>query len=199
MGRKQRPCEPHRNEEDYSHGHWEGRCLRVKERGELSWLCRGPSAPGVGSAYCPSQGGASASLPPRGILGHLLLTAASTLLVTTEKWNIPCDKDVTVITNCSPLMWASEPSGNSGGKKNPCQLAAIRLQPLSVVSSEESKSRMWNHRTLAPASWGVYERNDFSGPRLLHLPVRRKALNSLTWVIWFSFTIIFWGSDSLLF
>ena len=46
--------------------------------------------------------------------------------------------------------------------------------------------RMWKHRTLAPHSWDAYERNDFSEPRLLHLPIHRKALNSLTWAIWFS-------------
>ena len=35
--------------------------------------------------------------------------------------------------------------------------------------------------------WGAYQRNDFSEPRFLHLPIQGKALNSLTWVIWFSF------------
>ena len=30
-----------------------------------------------------------------------------------------------------------------------------------------------------------YERNDFHEPRLLHLPVHRKELNSLTWNVWF--------------
>ena len=39
---------------------------------------------------------------------------------------------------------------------------------------------------LAPDSWGAYQRNDFSEPRLLHLPIHRKALNSLTWGVWFS-------------
>ena len=34
--------------------------------------------------------------------------------------------------------------------------------------------------------WGVYERNDFSEPGLLYLPIHRKALNSLTWFICFS-------------
>ena len=42
------------------------------------------------------------------------------------------------------------------------------------------------HWILAPDSWGAYQRNDFSEPRLLHLPIHRKALNSLTWNIWFS-------------
>ena len=47
------------------------------------------------------------------------------------------------------------------------------------------KLRVWKHRILAPDSWGAYQRNDFSEPRLLHLPIHRKALNSLTWDIWF--------------
>ena len=28
--------------------------------------------------------------------------------------------------------------------------------------------------------------------RLLHLPIRRRALNLLTWDVWFSLTVIFW-------
>ena len=41
-------------------------------------------------------------------------------------------------------------------------------------------------RILAPESWCAYERKDFSEPKLLHLPIHRKVLNSLTWDIWFS-------------
>ena len=41
-------------------------------------------------------------------------------------------------------------------------------------------------RILAPESWCAYERNDFSEPKLLHLPIHRKVLNSLTWDVWFS-------------
>ena len=35
---------------------------------------------------------------------------------------------------------------------------------------------------LAPDSWGAYERNGFSEPRGLHLPIHR-MLNSLTWYL----------------
>ena len=42
------------------------------------------------------------------------------------------------------------------------------------------------HRKLAQDMWGAYERKDFSEPRFLYLPTHRKALNSLTWDIWFS-------------
>ena len=53
-----------------------------------------------------------------------------------------------------------------------------------------------NNRVLAPDSWGVHQSNDFSEPRLFYLPIRRKALNSLTWDSWFSLTgSSIWGSD----
>ena len=70
-------------------------------------------------------------------------------------------------------------------KENTCRLAAIRPQPLLMVSPEERKLRKWKHRKLAPYSQGAYQRNDFSEPRLLYLLMFRKALNSLTWNIWF--------------
>ena len=60
------------------------------------------------------------------------------------------------------------------------------------------KLRMWRkHKILTPDRWCAYQRNDFRDPRLLHLPIHRKMLNSLTWYIWFSLTIIFWCSDYL--
>ena len=36
-----------------------------------------------------------------------------------------------------------------------------------------------------PDSWDEYERSNFSEPRLLHLPIRRKALNSLRYLVFF--------------
>ena len=53
------------------------------------------------------------------------------------------------------------------------------------------------NRMLVPDRWGAYERNDFSEPGPLHLPLHRKALNSLAQDIWFSLTTIFWYSDYL--
>ena len=41
-------------------------------------------------------------------------------------------------------------------------------------------------RVLAQNSSDTHERKDFREPKLLHLPIYRKALNFLTWVIWFS-------------
>ena len=39
---------------------------------------------------------------------------------------------------------------------------------------------------LAQDNRNAYERNDFSEPRLPHLPILRQVLNFLTWYIWFS-------------
>ena len=46
--------------------------------------------------------------------------------------------------------------------------------------------RMEISRILSPESWGAFQRNDFSEPRLLHLPIHRKVLNSLMVDIWVS-------------
>ena len=59
------------------------------------------------------------------------------------------------------------------------------------------KFKMWINRILAPDRWSAYQRNNFSEPRLLHLPIHRKELNSSTSDIRFYLTIIFWCSDYL--
>ena len=46
-------------------------------------------------------------------------------------------------------------------------------------------------------NWEVYQKNDFSEPRLLYLPIVRKVLTSLIWSIWFSLIVIFWCSNYL--
>ena len=63
-----------------------------------------------------------------------------------------------------------------------------------TVNPEETQDAII--KILAPDSWDEYKKKkkDFSGPRLLHLPIHRKALNFLTWDIWFSLTIILWHS-----
>ena len=85
-----------------------------------------------------------------------------------------------------PPGWLTvEPWGNSGKKRIP----AIQ-QPWDYRHSlwwTLKKLRMWKYMILAPDSWGTYQRQDFREPRLLHLPIHRKVLNSLTWDIWFSF------------
>ena len=46
---------------------------------------------------------------------------------------------------------------------------------------------------LAPGSWDAYERNNYSKPRFLHLPIQKTVLNYLTWDIWF-----YWINNNLL-
>ena len=70
-----------------------------------------------------------------------------------------------------------------------------RLQTLPMGSLEEL--RVWKCKLLTPDSWDAYERNDFNQPKLLHLPIHRKALNFLTWDIWFPLSIRSWWSDYL--
>ena len=96
--------------------------------------------------------------------GYLLSKEKSGILVIFLSWEMeyflpyPQTKDVTVISDCNHhRRWALR------------------------------KLRMWKYRILAPDSWGTYQRNDFSEPGFLHIPIHRKALNSLTWDIWLSF------------
>ena len=89
------------------------------------------------------------------------------------------NKNVTVIRDFRPPnvnLWAPMATRMENNTWAP---AAIRLQPLAMGSTEEQ------FRTLAQDSWGAYDKNDFSEPRLLHCPIHRKALNSLTWDNWF--------------
>ena len=88
------------------------------------------------------------------------------------------------------------PEGTQEGN-NTFHLAAIRLQPLPRVSPEEIQDV--TIQDTGPRKLRSYQRNEFSEPRLLHLPIHRKALNSLTWDIWFSLiiTIILWCSNYL--
>ena len=46
--------------------------------------------------------------------------------------------------------------------------------------------RVWEHGALAPESRGAYPRGDLSEPRLLQLPVQRKELNSLRYLVSFN-------------
>ena len=74
---------------------------------------------------------------------------------------------------------------NSGKKKK----YLLSSQPSDCSHSPRwalRQLRMWKYHMLAPGSWGAHQRTDFSEPRLLYLPIHRKALYSLTWDIWFS-------------
>ena len=106
--------------------------------------------------------------------------------VKTEKWNISCHISKQRMSQSSAIAATMEgelvsPEGTQEGR-NTCNLAAIRLQPLPPHPGEAQDVK--TH--LIPDSWDAYQRNDFSMPRLLYLPIHRKALNSLTRDTWFS-------------
>ena len=87
---------------------------------------------------------------------------------------ISVNKDAIVISDSSPPnvnFWALRAPGI---EDNTCHLAATRLQPLPMVNTEELT--VWKkYEILAPGSWDAYERNDYSEPRLLHLPIQRNS------------------------
>jgi len=103
------------------------------------------------------------------------------------EWDISINKDVTAISDLGPQ------NGNEGPQKGKQSLWSSRCHPHSTPSNcwgalrkfrecEKSKT----HRMLALDSRDAYERNDFNNPRLLYLPIHRRALNSLTWDVYFS-------------
>ena len=110
---------------------------------------------------------------------HMQLVAT---ILDSEKWNISCisvNKDVTIVSSCSRHEpWAGEPWGNSGRKE--C------LPSSSLRTSTTPYSGTWRSSECGPNRWGAYQRNDFSDLQLLLLPIHRKALNTLTWGIYFS-------------
>ena len=116
------------------------------------------------------------------------------------KWNISCHINE---QGYNSHQWIQtfkyeflRPEGPWDGEQclqsSSCQAAAtpygpsteeLRMWKSNQIKSNQIKS---NCRMLPPDSWAAYERNAFSKPRLSHLPIHRKALNSLTWDIWFS-------------
>ena len=98
-----------------------------------------------------------------------------------EKW-VSCHISKQRISQPSAVShhrwWVAEPWGNSEGKSI-CYPATIRC----------SHSLWWALRNSGCENTGYwlqiaeiqYQRNDFNEPRLLHLPIHERALNSLTW------------------
>ena len=115
----------------------------------------------------------------------------------TEKWNISCHISKQRMSSVlAALQHELVNPKETQERKNTCHVAAIRLKPLPIMSLEETQDV--TRQGLAPDTWGAYQENDFSQPRLLHHPTYRKALNSLTWGIWFSIiNSNIWHSDYL--
>ena len=110
-------------------------------------------------------------------------------------------------TNCS-LMWRRnaatlsvnrmlQPSshhmtaslGEPWGTGCPPSSHQLMSQQCMLKTQDEDRIPVY----LAPDSWHVYQRNDFIEPRLLHLPIHRKALISLRCRVFFNSTLlIFW-------
>ena len=74
-----------------------------------------------------------------------------------------------------------ETNGLPTGK--PSSIAAIYKV---VLRRELSRGK---YRLTGPDSWGACQKDDFNDSRLLHLPICKKALNSLNWDIYFSLTV----------
>ena len=70
------------------------------------------------------------------------------------------------------------PEGTQEGK-NTCHLAAIKLQSLPMVSPKNSGCE---NKILVSDSWGAYQRNDFSEPKLLQLSMCRKCFILWLWI-----------------
>ena len=98
---------------------------------------------------------------------------------TLEKWSISYHVNK---QGCHSHQW-SQPARANRKENNTCNLV---LQTIPSGCSHSLWWRLRKNRILAPDSWDAYERKDFSETRVLHLPIHRKVLNSLTWDIWFS-------------
>ena len=89
------------------------------------------------------------------------------------------NKEVTAISDSSPQIWLAEL------RRGPGRTVPVILQP-SVISHGDpwgAGVMGWGGRGKAPESWDEYERNGFSKPRLLHLPIHGKVLNSLRYLV----------------
>ena len=100
-----------------------------------------------------------------------------------EKWDTFCHISKQGCRSHHHGWWVGQLWRNSGRKEH---LPSSIRQTAATPCGEPRGNSGCEKRVLAPDSWGANQRNDFSEPRLLHLPIHRKALNSLTWVIWFS-------------
>ena len=104
-----------------------------------------------------------------------------------EKWSISCCINKQGCHNHQGVRPSKrEFLSVKGAQKEKCLLSDSNRATASSYRALRPWEMWKKHRTLAPDSWKALERNDFREPRFSHLPVHRKALNSLTWDIWFS-------------
>ena len=106
-------------------------------------------------------------------------TAFSLKKLHVEKWSVSCLISKQGCHNHQGAQPSNvSPEGTREGKE---------YQPSGCTHSWRWAPRqlgMWKHRMLGQEGWDACERDDSSSePRRLHLPMYRKALNSLTWDI----------------
>ena len=87
------------------------------------------------------------------------------------------NKDATLISNSSPPVWLPEPKGTREGEEHPWSHSR-QIATTPCVSTEETQDV--KIRILATESWNANDGNDFIEPRLLNIPIHKKALNSLS-------------------
>ena len=80
----------------------------------------------------------------------------------------------------------ARPEGTRDGDKQAAHLLASPQSLLLPHLGASWRDSGWESTGHWPDSWGADQRDDFNEPRLLHLSLGRKALNSLTWDIQFS-------------
>ena len=100
-----------------------------------------------------------------------------------EKWDAFCHISKQGCRSHHHGWWVGQLWRNSGRKEH---LPSSSRQTATTPCGEPRGNSGCEKGVLAPDSWGANQRNDFIEPRLLHLLIHRKALKSLTWVIWFS-------------
>ena len=131
-----------------------------------SWAPSGPSSGGLWLIEHPSL-----ALAPLPSLSPLKDGAFSAILV---------NKDVTAIRDCRPPCVS--PEGTQEGKE---YLPSSSHQTAATYYHwAQRKLRTWKTQEAAPDSWGHIKGMIPPSPDL-HLPIHRKALSSLTWVICF--------------
>ena len=86
-----------------------------------------------------------------------------------------------------PSDHTAAPEGECWGWKEDASHQAVRHCTPQPSVHALRRLRVRSHRILAPESRGPHQRCGFREPRLLHLPTQRKAVNFLTWDIWFRF------------
>ena len=100
-----------------------------------------------------------------------------------KEWNISCHISKQSMSQSSATADTTKgelvsPEGTQEGKDTG-HLAAIKLQSLPVVSPKNSGCE---NKTLVSDSWGAYQRNDLSEPKLLQLSMPRKCFIPWLWI-----------------